>query len=181
MTTTCLPPIRPPDIRAIRAIRNRMRARSPSEDEETLICKRSEALARAAWAGKGAIFEQMVRDLSLSLPLTRLDRKPAPAAIIVRPTPNVFEVPLGPTDPLPWAAPTPARPPPVAAEACKIANARAEPLPLPRAKRGFKVPSLLFVMSIGLGFGLGADASARASIETPLRSAAQAAFALVHR
>ena len=67
MTTTCLPPIRPP------AIRKRMRPRSPSEDEETLIHERTLALALAARAGKSAIFEQMVRDLSLSLPLTRLD------------------------------------------------------------------------------------------------------------
>ena len=86
MTTTCLPPIRPP------AIRKRMRPRSPSEDEETLIHERTHALALAARGGKSAIFEQMVRDLSLSLPLTRLDRKPTPVAIIVRttrPTPTL--------------------------------------------------------------------------------------------
>ena len=150
MTTTFVPP----------AARGRMRARTPSEDEETLVYRTGAPAALAP--SSGALFEQMVRQLSA--PLVRSGRTPASRPIIVpamRPAPNVFEMPRVAGDPpLPWAAEEP---------------------PVTPKRRGLRVPSLVIMMSHGIGFGLGHDAAARASSAAHLRGAAHAAWTFILR
>ena len=164
MTTTFVPP----------AARGRMRARTPSEDEETLVYRKGAPAALAP--PSGALFEQMVRQLSA--PLVRSGRTSASRPIIVhtmRPAPNVFEMPRVAGDPpLPWAA----EEPPVTDETRKTPKAARAQAP---KRRRLRLPSLVIVMSLGIGFGLGHDAAARASSAAHLRGAAHAAWTFIHR
>ena len=163
--------------------RGRMRSRSPSEDEETLEYRRRESSG-------GVIFEEMVRQLAA--PLKRTSRKPNPAAVhpaaVIlhikppRQPPNVFEQPPRPGDaPPPWSASTATPAKPRSADSEVETNVLERPSPRARVKRGLKVPSLLFIMSLGIGYGLGQDPAARASIVTQVRAAAAATIAFVDR
>lgn len=182
MTTTFLPPVRTPPVRG------RMRPRSQSEDEETLLYRREEPRQekREEKSSSGVIFEEMVRKLAAQQKATA--RNPNPAAVILRIQPNVFEMPQKPGDPAPpWATAPQKAPERQQLQTKKKATSEAPTHVVPRArpavrrKRSFKVPSLLFIMSLGIGYGLGQDPEARASIVTQVRAAAHAAIAFVER
>ena len=137
-----------------------MRARSPSEDEDTLVYNR-----HASRSPSGVLFEEMVQ--KLAAPLMRPGRPLRPPRILhVQATaPMVLEIP---------SAPQPLRTREVALPVAPTAMPS-------RRKARLKVPSLVFVMSLGIGFGLGHDANARSSITSQARATARAAYALVHR
>lgn len=135
--------------------RGRMRARSPSEDEETLVYARRTVAATALPTDR-ALFDAIVRQLSV--PLTRAQ---AAKPLVLRERPNVFQIPWAPGDPpLPWAT-----------HAADETVARARPR-TPRTPRRVGVPSLVFLMAFGITYGLVRDPVARAAVVSHVRAAA---------
>ena len=128
--------------------RGRMRARSPSEDEETLVYARCTVAATALPTDR-ALFDAIVRQLSA--PLTRGQ---AVKPLVLRELPNVFETPWAPGDPpLPWAT--------HAADETVCSRGRPRSS---RKTRRIAVPSLVFLMTFGITYGLMRDPAARASV-----------------
>ena len=152
--------------------RRRIRARSPSEDEETLVYARHAVVAAQAFAKPSdrVLFNEIMQQLALpsKLPVVRappLFRPRLPQAT----PPNVFLIPWAPGDPpLPWATPVPA-----------LSAKRSAMQTRTRTRRRTAITSLIFLMSFGIAYGLVRDPVARAATAAQLRGAAHQAASVL--